>query len=44
MSNSSGEGNLAVTSSPEGSSAIGDGADTASSPVYRVGTSPWRQR
>jgi raffinose/stachyose/melibiose transport system permease protein len=44
MSNSSGEGNLAVTSSPEGSSEIGDGADTASSPVYRVGTSPWRQR
>ena len=44
MSNSPGEGNLAVTSSPEGSSEVGDGAGTASSPVYRVGASPWRQR
>ena len=43
MSNSLGEGNLAVTS-PEGSSADGDGAHVASSPVRRAGASPWRQR
>jgi multiple sugar transport system permease protein/raffinose/stachyose/melibiose transport system permease protein len=39
-----GEGSLAVTSPPEGSSVDGDGASTAPSPAYRAGTSKWRQR
>jgi len=44
MSDSLGEGKLAVTSPPEDASVDGGGADTASSPVHRVGASPWRQR
>ena len=44
MSDSLGEGNLAVTSSPEGSSAVGDGAPAAPSPVRRTAGPNWRQR
>ena len=44
MSDTLGEGKLAVTSSPGGSSADGDGADRAPSPVHRVGASKVRQR
>ena len=44
MSDSLGEGNLAVTSSPEGSSAVGDGAHAAPSPVRRTAGPNWRQR
>jgi raffinose/stachyose/melibiose transport system permease protein len=44
MSDTLGEGKLAVTSSPEGLSAAGDGARKASSPARRVGRSGWGQR
>ena len=44
MSDTSGEGNLAVTSPPEGSSAVGDGAHAASSPARRTAGPNWRQR
>jgi len=44
MSDTLGEGKLAVTSSPEGPSAAGDGARTAPSPARRVGRSDWHQR
>ena len=44
MSDTLGEGKLAVTSSPEGPSAAGDGARKAPSPARRVGRSSWRQR
>jgi raffinose/stachyose/melibiose transport system permease protein len=44
MSDTLGEGKLAVTSSPEGLSAAGDGARTASPPPRRVGRSGWGQR
>ncbi|MBO3084847.1 carbohydrate ABC transporter permease [Cellulomonas fengjieae] len=44
MSDSLGEGNLAVTSSPEGSSAVGDGAHAAPSPARRTAGPNWRQR
>jgi raffinose/stachyose/melibiose transport system permease protein len=44
MSDTLGEGKLAVTSSPEGLSAAGDGARKASSPARRVGRAGWGQR
>ncbi|PVU82236.1 sugar ABC transporter permease [Cellulomonas sp. WB94] len=44
MSDNSGEGKLAVTSSPEGLSAAGDGARKASSPARRAGRTGWGQR
>ena len=44
MSDSSDEGKLAVTSSPEGPSGEGDGARTAPPPVHRAGGPRWRQR
>src|SRR5450759_3171352 len=44
MSDTLGEGKLAVTSSPEGPSAAGAGARKAPSPARRVGRSGWGQR
>ncbi|MGV8978541.1 MAG: carbohydrate ABC transporter permease [Cellulomonas sp.] len=44
MSDTLGEGKLAVTPSPEGLSAAGAGARKAPSPARRVGRSSWRQR
>jgi raffinose/stachyose/melibiose transport system permease protein len=44
MSDTLGEGKLAVTSSPEGLSAAGAGAREAPSPARRVGRSGWGQR
>jgi multiple sugar transport system permease protein/raffinose/stachyose/melibiose transport system permease protein len=44
MSDTLGEGNLAVTSSPEGSSAVGDGPPAAPTPARRVAGTHWRQR
>ena len=44
MVNTLGEGNLAVTPSPEGPSAGGDGAGTAPSPHRRSGGPDWRKR
>jgi multiple sugar transport system permease protein/raffinose/stachyose/melibiose transport system permease protein len=44
MSETLGEGTLAVSSSPEGPSADGDGARTAPSPARRVAGPDWRKR
>ena len=44
MSDNSGEGKLAVTSSPERLSAAGAGARKASSPARRAGRTGWGQR
>jgi len=44
MSDTLGEGKLAVTSSSEGSSAAGNGARTAPLPARRAGRPDWRKR